>query len=142
MAWAFHAPISTDQLSNERIIPGPNPNYGASHIHVTCVEVFRQPQGDAMSSSGIGTRMRALRLVISLNMESKSGGKGEVALIPFQLIVCSERRFRLFYLRYMPSKSRNQSASENEAVRTYLSVYPLRDTRAVTLPIAFSSSTH
>jgi hypothetical protein len=82
MAWAFHAPISTDQLSNERIIPGPNPNYGASHIHVTCVEVFRQPQGDAMSSSGIGTRKRALRLVISLNMESKSGGKGEVAFNP------------------------------------------------------------
>jgi hypothetical protein len=72
-----------------------------------------------------------LRLVISLNMESKSGGKGEVALIPFQLIVCSERRFPLFYLRYMPSESRNQY--ENEAVRTYLSVYPLRDARAVTL---------
>jgi hypothetical protein len=47
---AFHAsePISTDQLSNERIIPGPNPNYGALHMYVTCVEVFRQPQEDAM----------------------------------------------------------------------------------------------
>jgi len=65
MAWAFHAsePISTGQLNNERIIPGQNPNYGLSHMHVTRVEVFRHPQGNATGSSGIGWRNKEAHLV-------------------------------------------------------------------------------
>jgi hypothetical protein len=34
---------AADQLSNERIIPGPNPTTVIRNMHVTCVEVFRQP---------------------------------------------------------------------------------------------------
>ena len=64
LEFAFRAHVTTYcTLSNERIIPGPNPNYGASPRHITCVEVFRQPQGDAMSCSGIGWRNKEARLV-------------------------------------------------------------------------------
>ena len=65
-------------------------------------------------------------------MENKPGGKGEVALNPVSV---ARSAFDTLLLRYMPSgnESRNQLVYENEVVRTYLSVYPLTDARAVTL---------
>ena len=88
----FHAsePISTDQLSKERIIPEvPIQTTGlrSSHIHVTRVEVFRQFFGDWVEEQ----RKTALYmyLVIRLNkVESNSVGKGRLPSTPFQLIVC------------------------------------------------------
>ena len=86
--------------------------------------------------------------MISLNKESKSDGKGEVALNP----VSAHRLYNLCTIarsasehsnsitihaeNASPSASANEfrnQSYEDEAVRAYLSVYPRTDPRAVTL---------